>query len=62
MFHRTGECKIGESQILLHPFVTHTSLHMVDIKRMYGTKINKIQVNTSNYIPFHKYFDDNLKG
>jgi hypothetical protein len=43
MFHRAGECKIGESQILFHLFVGHTILPMVGFTGFMTQKDTKIK-------------------
>jgi hypothetical protein len=38
MFHRTGKREIGKTQILLHLFVAHTILLMVDFIEIMAQK------------------------
>jgi len=67
MFHGAGECEIGlprrsgrsywgESQILLHLFVTHTILPIVDFKGFMAQKDRKSKLKQA----IIHYFNDFL--
>jgi hypothetical protein len=59
MFQRVCQSKISEFQILLHLFVAHTILQMVDFTEFMAQKDGKDKLKQTHMKIFGLFFGDN---
>jgi len=56
MFHGTGESKIGKAQILLHLFVPHTILPIVEFTGFMSQKDGKSKLKQIDKYHLNEFF------